>query len=526
VQKAINQSSLLFKWDTGTGKSWALAACLSYLRSIGEVKKAIILTSSIGVLNLGSELKKFMRDYDPSKTLAITSMTTLKGDERAVFDLDRGYEIIILSYSSFSAICSYYANRGKAKKVARKTFVKSPLPLKEWYEGYKGLVFMDECHLSGNHGSTRSSALLSSLPFWEYRYLFSATPADKYEKFYSILKSLDESLTQGLPYLDWLGTYCNLGTRYSRYAPDMSTWNIGKWTLLQNKLSETYIVSRDKKLLGIPDAVDMPLIEVPMSRKHRAIYEQFSNITLQMIRFYSEAHGSSVQHELVNSFQGLQMIIDNPISMLKSPTLQKIQESNAVPKAEVDAFVAAVEDFTYNTSFRKLAALKNIIEYECHEMGNKVLVFYNHPATMEILKDQFAPDCAVLSAKLKDDERFKVVENFKKSKKKILIASINIANTSFTLTECKAAIFYERTWSGIDYEQAKGRIHRIGQDSEVRYYNMAYESSIDYLQLQALESKGACIDAIGKLTSLSEKDWHTLFGGTKEELDSWLKKLD
>ena len=60
VQKAINQTSLLFKWATGTGKSWALSAIYANLKERGLIRRVIILTSSIGVLNIPNELKKFL----------------------------------------------------------------------------------------------------------------------------------------------------------------------------------------------------------------------------------------------------------------------------------------------------------------------------------------------------------------------------------------------------------------------------------------------------------------------------------
>lgn len=521
VQKAINQASCLFKWATGTGKSWALAGLLQYLRDSGECWKAIILTSSIGVLNLGSELKKFLKDYDESRTLVIPSMTMLKTNDRGIFDDPGKYDIIILSYDSFKSINMYYYNRGRKDKKTNVKLHKSPLPLKEWYSGAprggKGLVFMDECHLVGNHSSSRNSALICNLPFWDYRYLFSATPADKYEKQYTILKVLDEALTQGLSYQDWLASYCQLGNRFSRWAPNLDTWNIGKWTALQDRLSETYVVTRDKSLLNLPAAIDMPLIQIDMSKQQREIYEQFSNMALALIK--KDPHGP-VQG-LINSFQGLQMIIDNPSSILGSPTLKKLE-----PLPDYADFVKKIEAFSYNNHFKKLRALKNIIEYECDEMDNKIIVFYFHPKTMEVLKTVF-PTAKILSSDKSEDERYKVVDNFRKSKKsKILIASICIANSSFTLTECKAAIFYERTWSGIDYEQARGRIHRIGQDSEVRYYNLCYTNSIDNLQLLSLETKGECIDSIGRRAALTTDEWKLIFGGTRDELEGWLKKLD
>lgn len=521
VNKAINQTSLLFKWATGTGKSWALSAVLEYLRSINEVYKAIIITSSIGILNLNNELKKFIKNYDESKTLVIASITDLK--DRAIFDDRDKYDIVICGYDSFRALNDYY-DKIVNKRTKKTKYKKSALPLKEWYGDKNGIVFLDECHLSGSHGSLRSNAIMMNLKFWKYRYLFSATPTDKEEKFYTTLRIMDNALVKGLTYYDWLSCYCELGTKFSRYAPNKNTWNWGKWNALQNTLGETYIVSRDKSLLNLPDAIDMPLITLDMSPEQRACYETFSNIILEYIKKKSAESGNGIMHELTNSFQILQMAVDNPESIINSPVMESIKKLEVNPQF-IKAFEDALQKFSYKNHYAKLNALDNILEYETKEMENKVLVFYYHPKTLEYLKECY-PEAMTLSSDIDENERFKIVEDFRKNEKcKILIASIMIANTSFTLTECKAAIFYERYWSGIIYEQARGRIHRIGQDKEVRYYNMCYNNCIDNLQLEALKTKGACIENIGKMTSLTKDEWKLLFGGTVDELNGFLKKI-
>lgn len=533
VNRAINQTSMLFKWDTGTGKSWALAATLEELRKIGEVYKAIILTSSIGIMNLNGELKKFIKNYDESRTLVVASVTDLKKD-RAIFSND-DYDIIIMGYDSFRSINDYYdkiVNKREKKVVTDENgkkhtkkvrYRKSSLPLKEWYGDKEGIVFLDECHLSGKHGSQRGDALIMNLKFWKYRYLFSATPNDVEENFYPTLRILDNALVKGLSYQDWLQLYCELGTRFSRYAPNKSTWNWGKWAALQHALGETYVSTREKSLLGLPPAIDMDLIMVEMSPQQRRIYEIFSNITLEIIKKRNQEKNTGVVNELLNTFQVLQMAVDNPESIIGSKVMDTISALNIDTKMKID-FVNALNDFDYLKHFNKIKALENILEYECEEMGNKVIVFYYHPLTMEKLKKIYQ-NAFILSSDIEESERFKIVEDFKKSSEKVLIASIMIANTSFTLTECKAAIFYERYWSGIIYEQARGRIHRIGQTEETRYYNMCYENCIDNLQLEALKTKGQCIQNIGKMSTLTKDEWRLIFGGTAEELNGFLKKI-
>lgn len=515
IQKAINQTSMLFKWSTGTGKSYALSGVFESLRNLGIVKKGIVLTSSIGIMNLASELEKFMKSFDRKRCLVVPSVTVLK--DRAIFSND-DYDIVIMGYDTFKAVCDYYDKtvNSRKKKVAYK---KSSLPLDKWYSDYAGIVFMDECHLLGTHGSHRAEVISMNLKFWKYRYLFSATPADKEEKFYETLKILDNSLVSGMSYYDWLSCYCELGTKFSRYAPDKTTWNAGKWKMLMNNVSATYIVTRDKSLLNLPSAVDIPLIEIDMSPAQRKIYEMFSYISLELVKARNEASGNGIVNELINTFQVLQMAVDNPSAISSSKSMEKIRE--VCSRESVDSLEEALASFSYKRDFAKLQALDNIVDYECGEMGNKILVFYFHPKTLETLREIY-PKAFYISAAQTDEERFKTINEFKKSKEKVLFASILIANTSFTLTECKAEVFYERCWSGIVYEQARGRIHRIGQEDEVHYYNICYTNSIDNLQLLNLETKGQCIESIGKRQSLTDSEWKTIFNGSERDMQSLL----
>ena len=105
IEKAINQSSFLFKYDTGLGKSYVLSGCLAHLRYFNECWKALVLTSSIGIMNLNGEIQKFVAQYDPSRTLVISSITELK--DRLVFSNDN-WDIIICGYSTFKSINDAY----------------------------------------------------------------------------------------------------------------------------------------------------------------------------------------------------------------------------------------------------------------------------------------------------------------------------------------------------------------------------------------------------------------------------------
>jgi len=501
---AMNRNRYLFAWSTGLGKSWALSTVYQHLKHAGEVNKAIILTSSIGTLNLGNELKKFIPNYDASRTLVIGSITQLK--DRLIFKDE--YDIIIMGYDSFRAIGDAYDKNlyNRKKKVK---YRKSPLPLEEWFGDKKGIIFLDECHLLGSPNSLRSKFLNMNLHFFEYLYQFSATPSDKEEKMYMILKVLDKKLVNGEDYLGWCEQFCELGNRWSKYGINKETWNHQKWAELQDVLYKDYAVKRGKELLNLPTAYDVPLIKLPMSKSHREIYEAFSYEVINDVKNRNSQNHAGLVANLTNMFSYLQLAVDNPLCLLTTPSFEKF------PFELQDK----IRKFNFEKDFEKLKALDLIIEEECVELGNKIIISYHHPKTLECLKAHLKKGYHVLSADVPKDQRFKVIEDFKLSDDKILLASINIANTSFTLTECKAAVLFERCWMYIIYEQFRGRIYRIGQEDEVRYYNMVYDYSIDNLQLRALETKGLVMENLIKKNTLSQDEWKMIFNANEDNLD-------
>jgi SNF2 family DNA or RNA helicase len=509
VEKMINKNRFSALWDTGTGKSFALYSILQHYRSFGEVDKAIILTSGIGVWNLSQEAEKFIPNYDPSKTLVIRSVADIK--DRLIFDYP-DINMIIMGYDTFKLIADAYYTAKTGHKS--KKYKKSPLPLDKWFGSYKGILFLDEFQLLGNPKSLRSKAILQSLKFFELRYLFSATPAYRNEKCYTWLKILDNGLVNGCDYHDWVQQYWTLGNRFSNYGINSDSFREDKWVLLQDKLYHDYAVKRGKELLNLPPAYDMPPIETDMSDKHRKIYEAFTYHMVGQANQQNAKNGAGVLLNTMNTFIYLQLSVDNPLCLLDSAGFDKFDS----------ALQKQIKAFNYSKDFSKLRILEDIVQDECHEKDHKIIIFYYHPRTLECLKQHFSKEkFYAVSADIKKEDRLPIIEEFKKDKDaRIIFLSILIAGTSFTLTEAKAAVFWERCWSSIDFLQSKGRNYRIGQTDEVIYYYFLFRNSIDILQLKALETGGKVLDNLVKKNSLNDTEWRLLFNANSTNLESFL----
>lgn len=71
----------------------------------------------------------------------------------------------------------------------------------------------------------------------------------------------------------------------------------------------------------------------------------------------------------------------------------------------------------------------------------------------------------------------------------VLLIQIQTGGLGITLTKASTAVFYSCDFSYANYEQAKARIHRIGQEQKVTYIHFVAKDTIDEVILEALESK-------------------------------------
>lgn len=504
LRKALHQNRFLFFWEMGLGKSYVTAALLTFLKKYDNVNKALIFSTRIGLYNLQAELLKFSKTIDPKRMKVLSSRTLSKN--KFVFDND-DYDYYILSYDMFKTISDAYYCREKNVRTVNTEYRKSYMPIKEWFGNSNTAVFLDECHMLSHHKSRRSQIMLQNIDEFKYRYLFTGTLADKYEKLYMPSRLLDKSLVDGYGFGDWLSKYATLGTRFSKFA--VANWNINKINELNKLLLEKYGSKRlMKECLDLPPDYEKTL-SIDMSPEQRFIYEAFSNQGMAFIKERSEA--GAFQRNALNMFQFFQIAVDNP---------SRLKESEAYERFTPE-LKKAVDSFKYKKDFAKLELIDNIISEHVDEKDQKGILWYIHPMTAQSLGDYYAKyNPTLITSDLKEDQRFAIIEKFLKDQSsKLLIASIYLLNTSVTLTECKWQVYVENTYDYTMYSQSRGRIFRPGQDEETFTYFVLYNDSIDNVQRKNLESKGELLTSLMNKKFIEQYEWRELFnmkvGGTE-----------
>ena len=283
-----------------------------------------------------------------------------------------------MTYDSFKGVNNYYydkANGTKSNpKPSNKTkYKKSFIPLKEWLGDMDGGIFLDECHSLANPSSRRSEIFKMNLEPFKYRYEFTGTLADKYEKLYMPLMILDKGLVNGCGYTEWLSQYNELGNRFSRYAVNDDKWDMAKLDNLNRTLLQRYASKRlMKECLDLPMNYEVPTIIIDMSTLQREIYEGFVKEQLRIAKERQTVGESTQKDNIINMFQIFQLAVDNPECIMDSQSWDKLP-------SELQKKISKYKATKDSTKFD---AVIEVVNERTDEYGEKGILWYYHPITI------------------------------------------------------------------------------------------------------------------------------------------------
>ena len=150
----------------------------------------------------------------------------------------------------------------------------------------------------------------------------------------------------------------------------------------------------------------------------------------------------------------------------------------------------------------------------------KVLLFTEYTDTLEYLLDLFedepwSDEILVIHGDVDKEDRTAIEDEFNYGRSRILIATDAASEGIDLQKSCHIMINYELPWNPNKLEQRIGRIHRYGQDKEVKVWNFQFERSdgtstreaeiFELLQdkVETIRSKvGTTADVLGMLDDL------------------------
>ncbi|MBQ2395854.1 MAG: DEAD/DEAH box helicase [Bacteroidales bacterium] len=510
ITRGICQNRFLFHHEMGLGKSYILTALIEHKRLYGDIYKCLIFSTPIGTRNLKSELLKHGKNMKEDDIITFTSAGAIPFEDRDIFNTEKYPQtIIILSYDALKSVSNYYYDKKYGTKTKKhpstgKNYRANCMPIKEWLGGRPGGLFLDENHSLAVPSSRRTQVMNWIVPYFNQRFLFTGTLADKYEKLYEPCWILDKALVGGMDYQTWCATYNELGNKFSAYAINPDKWDLIKLEQLNIEMMKKYCSKREMlQCLDLPLNYEVPTIYCDMSPLQRKIYERFSNFTAQEQSELAGGGGKSFSERMVNLFQYLQGAVDNPTCLQNSSKFENFPED----------LKQDILKFDWNKHSAKAEIVDDIVEERSGECGEKGIIWYFHPQTKDALVERYKKyNPAVISADVPMDDRVGIINNFLKDpKQKLIIASINVMNTSVTLIECKYEVYVEKTYNFVVYTQSRGRLFRPGQKDITRTYSMRYDNSLDNLQELNLKSKGETLNSLFNQQYISANVWKKLF---------------
>lgn len=119
----------------------------------------------------------------------------------------------------------------------------------------------------------------------------------------------------------------------------------------------------------------------------------------------------------------------------------------------------------------------------------KVVVFCRFRAEIDAIAARIE-GALTLTGDTLQAERAELVRRFQEeAEPRVLVAQIQTGGAGITLTAASVMVFCSTTFSYADHEQAKARIHRIGQHAPCTYYHLVATDTVDEVIAEALERK-------------------------------------
>jgi len=122
--------------------------------------------------------------------------------------------------------------------------------------------------------------------------------------------------------------------------------------------------------------------------------------------------------------------------------------------------------------------------------NSKLVIFGTHQRFIKDLHENYKKNSVAITGATPAAKRHDYVNLFQNNKSiNLLIGNIRAAGTGFTLTAASNLVFIEFDWNPSWHDQAKDRIHRIGQKDSVSIYYMIAKDTIEEDIMKILDSK-------------------------------------
>jgi len=205
---------------------------------------------------------------------------------------------------------------------------------------------------------------------------------------------------------------------------------------------------------------------------------------------------------------------------------------------EIQAILGKIDEIGDRDS--KLKTLLEWIErIKSSDRGAKIVVFTEYRDTLTYLSKMLSRKYRVanIDGSMHIEDRKRALEQFRDPNGAEIMVCTDAAGEGIDMQFCNIEINYDLPWNPARLEQRMGRIHRIGQNRKVFYYNFVLKGTLDgYILSKLLDKMGNIREALGDRVYdvlgmlVSEKDLNELFEELlrtpRETWEAGIRKLD
>lgn len=333
--------------------------------------------------------------------------------------------------------------------------------LAKWIKG--GMIICDESQRIKTPNATQSKCIHKLGKLARFRLILTGTPVSNSPlDFFSQYKFLDDSVF-GSSYMAFKNRYALMGGFENKQV--IAFRNMDE--LVRKAHSIAFRVSK-AEALDLPAETTQPLF-VELDKKTRTFYKELKKEAIAELQT-----GETITAQVV---------------LTKLLRLAQI----------TGGFVTDEDKRIHRVGNEKLQAFEETID-DLLAAGKKVVVFARFIAEIEAINkilEQKGIDFGFITGAVSQTERGEIVEKFQKDPNcRVFVAQIQTAGLGITLTAADTAIFFSMDFSLANHEQAKARIHRIGQKNNVTYIYLLAKDTVDEKVFDALKAKKNVADSV------------------------------
>lgn len=434
-------------WDPGTGKTKGGYDFVSALYKFRGVRKVLVLCP-INAIQVWDEQADKHIQHDITFTIAVPEGTIAEKASQVREVADSGETELMVLVLNYAAII---------KRDAKWDIMKA---LEEY--GADAII-LDESHHVKNPTAKQSKAAHRLTERARYVLLLTGTPIGKnYLDLYSQLKAVDPEIWQAkwaktgkMNWTEFKGHYAIWGGRTGYEL--LKYMNLDE---MEKRYTPHIRSARKESIHDMPKVTDT-VIPVEIGASARRVYDIFKEEGL-------------VVHK--------RHLIEAPIPLTKLLRLQQM----------TGGWVHDDTGESVEIQTDKLSVLSGVLE-ELQSAGRSVLVFARFIREMDAIRDEAARHfnwVGSIRGGVSAKERRNNVERFRKDGPNCMVIQVGAAEALDGLQDaCSYGIFYSTDYSLIHWNQARGRLDRVGQKNPVTFYHLQVRSSVDSLILEALKDK-------------------------------------